>query len=133
MTRPPLREPTFLVLTALAGAAQHGYGVMEDVARLSGGRVRLATGTLYDVLDRLRRGGLVEVDHEEVVASRLRRYYRLTGEGSQTQAAEAARRDLPTGPAAPTELTDPTEFTDPTGFTDPAELVDPAEPTDSTE
>ncbi|MBF9130608.1 helix-turn-helix transcriptional regulator [Plantactinospora sp. S1510] len=86
-----LREPTFLVLTALADQPQHGYGVMEDVRRISEGRVRLRAGTLYAVLDRLREEGLVEVDREEVVQSRLRRYYRITGLGAQRLAEEVTR------------------------------------------
>ena len=91
MSDVPLREPTFLVLTALAAGPQHGYGVIEDVQRISEGRVRLQAGTLYAVLDRLRTEGLVEVEREEVVASRLRRYYRLTGPGARVLAAEAER------------------------------------------
>ena len=73
-----MQEATFLVLTALAAGSQHGYGILSDVAEISGGRVRLRAGTLYAALDRLRIDGLVEVDREEVVDSRLRRYYRLT-------------------------------------------------------
>ena len=91
MTDTPMREPTFLVLTALAASPQHGYAVIEDVARMTGGRVRLRAGTLYAALDRLRTEGLIEVDHEEVVQSRLRRYYRLTGVGEKRLAAETSR------------------------------------------
>jgi hypothetical protein len=29
-----LREPTFLILTALAAGAQHGYGIMTDVSQI---------------------------------------------------------------------------------------------------
>ncbi|HTJ33417.1 MAG TPA: PadR family transcriptional regulator, partial [Dactylosporangium sp.] len=31
----PLREPTFLILTALAGEPMHGYGLIAEVAQLS--------------------------------------------------------------------------------------------------
>jgi DNA-binding PadR family transcriptional regulator len=86
-----LQEPAFLVLTALAGGPMHGYALVQDVVRISEGRVRLHTGTLYAVLDRLREAGLVDVDHEEVVESRLRRYYVLTGAGAERLAAEADR------------------------------------------
>ena len=86
-----MQEATFLVLTALAAGSQHGYGILADVAEISGGRVRLRAGTLYAALDRLRIDGLVEVDREEVVDSRLRRYYRLTSDGMEVLAAEAAR------------------------------------------
>ncbi|GGN02829.1 hypothetical protein GCM10010109_08920 [Actinoplanes campanulatus] len=86
-----MREPTFLVLTALAEEPRHGYAVIEDVATITAGRVRLRAGTLYAALDRLRAEGLIEVDREEVVQSRLRRYYRLTGAGAMSLAAETAR------------------------------------------
>ncbi|GAA0511302.1 hypothetical protein Ade02nite_45180 [Paractinoplanes deccanensis] len=87
----PLREPTFLILTALAGEPLHGYGLITEVSRLSDGRVTLRPGTLYGALDRLVDAGLVEVDHEEVVDSRLRRYYRLSPQGGTTLAAETER------------------------------------------
>jgi DNA-binding PadR family transcriptional regulator len=91
MTDAPMREPTFLVLTALAAGPQHGYAVIEDVARMTNGRVRLRAGTLYSALDRLRADGLIDVEREEIVQSRLRRYYRLTGVGEQRLAAESVR------------------------------------------
>jgi DNA-binding PadR family transcriptional regulator len=86
-----MQEPTFLILTALAAGAQHGYGIMTDVPRISDGRVRLRAGTLYAALDRLRADGLVASDREEIVDGRLRRYYRLTPNGSKQLAAEADR------------------------------------------
>ena len=86
-----MREPTFLVLTALAAEPRHGYAVIEDVRRITDGRVTLRAGTLYAVLDRLRGDGLIEADREEVVQSRLRRYYRLTAAGAQRLAAETHR------------------------------------------
>ena len=91
MSEVSLGEPAFLILTALTREPQHGYAVIEDVLDISGGQVRLHTGTLYSVLDRLREGGLIEVDREEIVQSRLRRYYRLTGAGRERLAAETAR------------------------------------------
>jgi DNA-binding PadR family transcriptional regulator len=87
----PMQEATFLILTALAAGTQHGYGIISEVAEISGERVRLRAGTLYTALDRLRADGLIEVDREEVVDNRLRRYYRLTPEGGRRLAAEAAR------------------------------------------
>lgn len=91
MTEPSLREPTFLILTALAAGPQHGYGIMTDVAEISGGRVRLRAGTLYAALNRLAVEHLVEFDREEIVDARLRRYYRLTPPGAQRLEAEVER------------------------------------------
>jgi DNA-binding PadR family transcriptional regulator len=87
----PLREPTFLILTALAGEPLHGYGLIAEVARLSEDRVSLRPGTLYGALDRLVDAGLVAVDREEVVDGRLRRYYRLSEQGGGVLAAETER------------------------------------------
>ena len=86
-----MQEASFLILTALAGGAQHGYGILTEVAEISGGRVQLRAGTLYAALDRLADEGLIELDREEVVDNRLRRYYRITGEGAARLAEEADR------------------------------------------
>ncbi len=100
MTELPLREPTFLILTALAAGPQHGYGIMTDVAQISEGRVRLRAGTLYAALNRLDTDRLVEVDREEVVDARLRRYYRLTPEGARRLQQEVERMRSTTAVAA---------------------------------
>ena len=86
-----MQEPTFLILTSLAGGPQHGYGIMRDVGGLSDGRVTLRAGTLYGSLDRLVDEGLVAPGREEIEQGRLRRYYRITAEGRRVLAAEAQR------------------------------------------
>src|SRR5207245_9701064 len=88
VSKQSMQEPTSLALTALAAGAQHGYGIMTDVNRISDGRVRLRAGTLYAALDRLGADHLIEIDREEIVDARLRRYYRLTGHGAQRLASE---------------------------------------------
>jgi DNA-binding PadR family transcriptional regulator len=107
----PMREPTFWILTVLASGPRHGYGVIRQAAELSGGAVALQAGTLYAALDRLAEEGVVEVDRDEIVDGRTRRYYRLTDRGAEALDAEverlrrsaaAARRQLAarrTGPA----------------------------------
>jgi DNA-binding PadR family transcriptional regulator len=91
MSERAMQEASYLILTALAAGSQHGYGIITDVTEISDGRVRLRAGTLYTALDRLRGDGLITVDREEVVENRLRRYYRLTPEGEERLADEAAR------------------------------------------
>ncbi|MEV4196804.1 PadR family transcriptional regulator [Micromonospora globbae] len=98
-----MREPTFLILTALAGGPRHGYGIIGEVNALSAGRVTLLPGTLYTALDRLVAQGHVAHDRDEHVDGRLRRYYRLTPRGQQALETETARlRQLAT--AAETRL-----------------------------
>jgi PadR family transcriptional regulator, regulatory protein PadR len=86
-----MREPTFYTLAALLDGPLHGYAIIKRAAELSGGRVRLAAGTLYAALDRLTAAELVRAEREEVVNGRARRYYRLTDAGRHALEAEAAR------------------------------------------
>ena len=86
-----MREPTYFVLASLLDGPLHGYAIIRRAAQLSGGRVRLATGTLYTALDRLSVAGLVELVSEEIVAGRVRRSYGLTSSGAGALRAEAER------------------------------------------
>ncbi|WP_435831908.1 PadR family transcriptional regulator [Catellatospora methionotrophica] len=86
-----MQEPTFFILTALVRTPLHGYGVMQAVEQLSGGRVTLKAGTLYAALDRLTATGLIAVDREEAVAGRLRRYYVLSDDGRAALEAAVER------------------------------------------
>jgi DNA-binding PadR family transcriptional regulator len=87
-----MSEQSFFVLTALATGPRHGYAVLKEVAELSDERLRMSVGTLYGILDRLAARSAIEVDREEVVDSRLRRYYRLTDDGRRLLAQEVARQ-----------------------------------------
>lgn len=86
-----MREPTFLILSALADGPKHGYAIIADAEVQSEGRVRLQPGTLYAALDRLASEGLVETTGEEVVGGRRRRYVGLTRDGRTALEAEATR------------------------------------------
>jgi len=88
---PPLREPTFFVLTALLPGPLHGYGIIKAVEEMSGGRVRLRAGTLYAALERLEKAGCVVLDREETSGGPPRRYYRLTPDGVALLEAEEQR------------------------------------------
>ena len=87
----PMREPTYFVLASLQDGPLHGYAIIKRAGELSGGRVSLATGTLYTALDRLSGEGYVELVSEEVVNGRIRRSYGLTGAGSDALQEEAER------------------------------------------
>ena len=70
----------------------HGYAMLSRITELSDGRLKLAVGTLYGIIDRLAEQKLIELDREEVIDSRLRRYYRLTDLGRHTFREEGARQ-----------------------------------------
>jgi PadR family transcriptional regulator PadR len=86
-----MREPTYFVLASLLRGPLHGYAIIKRAGELSGGRVRLATGTLYTALDRLTADGHVELVSEETVGGRVRRSYGLTQDGAAALRAEAQR------------------------------------------
>ena len=86
-----IRRSTYFVLAALLDGPLHGYGILKRVSELSGGEVRLSTGTLFGALDRLVESGLVEAGEEEKVEGRVRRSYTLTQDGHAALSAEAAR------------------------------------------
>lgn len=87
-----MREPTFLILVALAGAERHGYGIIQEVKKLSAGRLKLGPGSLYGALDRLSEQELIKSTRTAVVNGRLRRYYAISDSGLSAVRAETARR-----------------------------------------
>ena len=88
----PLPPASFHILVALAGDELHGYGIIQEIARQSGGRYRLGPGTLYDNLQRLMLKGLIaETGHRSGTDDPRRRYYRLTALGSRVLSAEVER------------------------------------------
>ena len=83
-----LTESTYYILLALA-QPRHGYGVMQQTERMSGGRVRLAAGTLYGALNSLcEKGWIIPVPSTEEIR---RKEYRLTERGRQALQGELAR------------------------------------------
>jgi len=93
-THLPLTPATFQILVALADGEKHGYAILKEVARRTGGEVRLRNGTLYSALRRLVAEGLVAEASQRpdpALDDERRRYYRLTPNGRSVVAAEADR------------------------------------------
>jgi len=89
-----LRAIEFQVLLALAEQERHGYGIMQEAARLSGGEVEIEPGTLYRALHRMLDAGWVVESGRRPAADvddERRRYYRLTTLGRRVASAEAER------------------------------------------
>jgi DNA-binding PadR family transcriptional regulator len=86
----PLSPATLHVLLALTAGDLHGYGIMLEVARQSGGQYKIGPGTLYDNLKKLLSAGLVE-ELDAPDDGRTRRKYRLTELGNGVLAAEVDR------------------------------------------
>jgi DNA-binding PadR family transcriptional regulator len=86
----PLTEPVLLILLSLARKPLHGYALVRDIESLSGGRVRLSTGTLYGALRRLLEDSWIE-RFELVDKSREKQGYRITPVGLERLQHELER------------------------------------------
>jgi DNA-binding PadR family transcriptional regulator len=90
----PLTPAVFHILLTLADGEAHGYAIMQDALKRSGGSVRLGPGTLYGAISRLLADGLIE-EFEKAASSEKddprRRYYRLTKLGGRVLAEETQR------------------------------------------
>ena len=86
----PISEPVLLILTSLANQPRHGYALIKDIDELSGGRVRLSTGTLYGALRRLLESAWIE-RFEQEDTSREKQAYQLTAAGREQLRLELDR------------------------------------------
>ena len=75
------------ILFALAGGESHGYAIIKEIEEMTGGEMRLNTGSIYLALRRLLTDGLIA----ETSGDERRRYYKLTESGRSAAKAEARR------------------------------------------
>jgi DNA-binding PadR family transcriptional regulator len=89
----PLTPLTHAVLLALLDADRHGYGIIKEVDRQTGGRIRPGTGTLYTALQRMLDGGLLDdaAAPGDPDDDPRRRYYTITAHGRAVALAESRR------------------------------------------
>jgi transcriptional regulator len=79
-----------IVLAALAGGPAHGYAVIQEIRRRSGGAFDLPEGTVYPVLHRLEQKGLLGSRWTRAESGRERRVYALTRSGRRALADQRA-------------------------------------------
>lgn len=82
----PMTEAMYYILLALLRPG-HGYGMMQRIRALSGGRLEMGPGTLYGVLTRMHREGLIVLADEEG----RRKNYAITEAGRAALLAEYRR------------------------------------------
>src|SRR5689334_25429200 len=83
----PLPEAVFHILVALADRERHGYALMQEVAALTEGRMRLRPGTLYAAIQRMLEQGLIE-EVSPRGGDERRRTYRTTPRGRELRSEE---------------------------------------------
>ena len=83
-----LTEAVYYILLSLI-KPMHGYGIMQNVEQLSGGRVKLAAGTLYGAINTLlERGWVIALPGEK---DSRKKEYQITPQGKQILEAELLR------------------------------------------
>ena len=70
-----------LVLAVLDGPQRHGYEIAQLIDARSEGRLKFQAATLYPLLYKLEKRGLVDGRWVEKAGQRRRRFYRLTAAG----------------------------------------------------
>lgn len=90
----PLPPAAFHILMALAEEDRHGYAILQEVSRRTGGDVSLGPGTLYRSIQRMLEQGLIVETRDRPAPDEddeRRRYYRITRFGTAVARAEARR------------------------------------------
>ena len=87
-TQAALTEAVYYILLSLV-TPRHGYGIMQETERMSGGRVKLAAGTLYGAINvLLDKGWIKSVPGAD---DSRRKDYALTDKGKEALEGELDR------------------------------------------
>jgi len=82
----PMTETGFYILYSLQ-TENHGYGIVQNVERLTDGEIRLAPGTMYGSLSKMEKDGLIRFEREE----EKRKLYVMTELGREVLELELKR------------------------------------------
>ena len=82
----PMTEAMYYILLSLLKPG-HGYGMMRRIRELSGGRVEMGPGTLYGVLTRMKKEGLIALAAQD----ERRKTYLITDAGKHALDTEYER------------------------------------------
>ena len=82
----PMTEAMYYVLLALMHP-NHGYQLMQAITEVSNGRLIMGPGTLYGVLSRMQKDGLISLAEDDG----RRKTYQITAEGEHALRIEYSR------------------------------------------
>ena len=82
----PMTESGFYILYCLQ-TPQHGYGISQQVKKMTNGAVVISAGTMYGTLSKMEKDGLIRFSHEE----EKRKLYQLTDLGQEILSLEIQR------------------------------------------
>ena len=87
----PMSESYYYILLCLAKGANHGYGIMQMTEKLSGGDVKIGSGTMYGATSNMMKKGWIREIMSNDDAIERRRQYQLTDAGREALRAEILR------------------------------------------
>ncbi len=87
----PMSESYFYILLCLAKGANHGYGIMQMTEKLSGGDVKIGSGTMYGATSNMMKKGWIREIMSDEPGLERRRLYQLTDSGRTALRAEIER------------------------------------------
>lgn len=82
----PMTEAMYYVLLALMHP-NHGYQLMQVITEVSNGRLKMGPGTLYGVLSRMQKDGLISLAEDDG----RRKTYQITEDGEHALRQEFNR------------------------------------------
>ena len=82
----PMTEAMYYVLLALM-RPDHGYGLMQRIREITEGRVVMGPGTLYGIVTRLKKDGLITLEEQD----ERRKTYLITDKGREALLGEYQR------------------------------------------
>ena len=87
----PLTESYFYILLCLYEKPNHGYGIMQDTDTLSGGNVKIGSGTMYGATSNMMKKGWIRETVSADPSDKRKRLYELTGDGKKVLEEEVVR------------------------------------------
>ena len=82
-----------LVLSVLAREASYGYEIIRSINAEAEGLFRWQEGTIYPVLHKLEKEGLLRTQWQQADTGRKRKYYYITEKGRDAVGAGVAQWD----------------------------------------
>lgn len=77
-----------IILTILSSGESYGYEIIQKVKKISDGNIEWGDGTLYPVLHKLEKKGLITSTWKASENGRKRKYYAISADGKKELATE---------------------------------------------
>ena len=74
---------TSIILSILTKNESYGYEIIQNIKEISGGEIEFGEGTLYPVLHKLEKKGLIQSSWKIAESGRKRKYYKISSDGGK--------------------------------------------------